>query len=270
MKEMQITPPKTWDELITILGKLQKKYMSVGIPGDITYLATRIYQSGGSLYNEDKSRSLLGSQNALTEFKNWTNLYTGYSLPLDYDAANRFRTGEMPLVIADYSFFNRISVLAPELKGYWDFTEIPGTVRADGTIDNTAVSTGTCLMMLSTTDNQNASWEFMKWLTSADTQSEYGRQLESLMGVSARLASANIEAMKNLPWKTEEYRKLSSQWNKTRGIPEVPGSYYVSRNVDNALRHVISYSDDPQEVLKEYALSINEEIQSKRSEFGLE
>ena len=40
--------------------------------------------------------------------------------------------------------------------------------------------------------------------------------------------------------------------------------------MDNALRNVINYGTDPQEVLKEYALTINEEIASKRHEFGLE
>ncbi len=270
MEEMQLSPPRTWDEMVVMLGELQKKHMTVGIPGDISYLATRIYQSGESLYNEDKSRSLLGSQTALTQFKDWTNLYTGYSLPLDYDAANRFRTGEMPLVIADYSFFNRISVLAPELKGFWGFDQIPGTIREDGTIDNTAASTGACLMMLASAKQPQASWEFMKWWTSEEIQIEYGRQLEGLLGVAARHNSANIKAMKSLPWKTDEYKKLFAAWQNTRGIPEVPGSYYVPRNVENALRRVLSYSDDPQEVLKEYGLTINDEIQNKRREFGLE
>ncbi len=270
MKEMHLSPPRTWDELVVMLGELQKKYMTVGIPGDLSYLATRIYQSGGSIYNQDKSRSLLGSQNALTQFKNWTNLYTGYSLPLDYDAANRFRTGEMPLVVADYSFYNRISVLAPELKGFWDFDQIPGTIREDGTIDNTAASTGTCLMMLASAKQPQASWEFMKWWTSQEIQVEFGRQLEALLGVAARHNSANIEAMKHFPWKTSEYKKLWEGWQNTRGIPEIPGSYYVPRNVENALRNVLSYSNDPQEVLKEYALSMNDEIQNKRREFGLE
>ncbi|HIW73291.1 MAG TPA: extracellular solute-binding protein [Firmicutes bacterium] len=270
LEELGITPPETWDDLYTVIGELQKKYMTVGIPGDISYLATRIYQDGGSLYNEDKSRSLLGEQEALTQFRDWTNLYTSYSLQLDYDAANQFRTGEMPIVISDYSFFNRMSVLAPELKGMWDFQEIPGTLREDGTIDTTAASTGTSTMMLATTEMPEEAWEFMRWWSSEEIQSEYGRQLESLMGVSARLQSANVEAMQGLPWKQSELRKLTAQWENTRGIPEIPGSYYVSRNVDNALRNVINYGTDPQEVLKEYALTINEEIASKRHEFGLE
>ncbi|HCA29222.1 MAG TPA: hypothetical protein DEP23_06530 [Ruminococcaceae bacterium] len=76
--------------------------------------------------------------------------------------------------------------------------------------------------------------------------------------------------MKHFPWKTSEYKKLWEGWQNTRGIPEIPGSYYVPRNVENALRNVLSYSNDPQEVLKEYALSMNDEIQNKRREFGLE
>ena len=270
LEELGLEPPETWEDLYTVVGDLQKKYMTVGIPGDMSYLATQILQNGGTLYNDDKSRSELGSQLALTQFKNWTNLYTSYELPLDYDAANRFRTGEMPIVIADYSFFNRISVLAPELKGLWDFQMIPGTEQADGSISHTALAGGSCAMMLATSDKQEEAWEFLRWWTDEDTQTEYGRQLENQMGVAARHASANMNAMKNLPWTTAERNKLFAQWEQVQGLPEVPGSYYVARNVDNALRNVLSYGNDPQEVLKEYAISINEEIASKREEFGLE
>ena len=270
LEELGLEPPETWEEMYTLVGDLQKKYMTVGIPGDMSYLATQILQNGGTLYNEDKSRSELGSQLALTQFKKWTNLYTSYELPLDYDAANRFRTGEMPIVISDYSFFSRISVLAPELKGLWDFQMIPGTERADGTIDHTAMGGGTCAMMLATSDKQEEAWEFLRWWTDEDTQTEYGRQLENQLGVAARHTSANVKAMNNLPWTTAERTKLFAQWEQVAGLPEVPGSYYVARNVDNALRNVLSYGNDPQEVLKEYAISINEEIASKREEFGLE
>ncbi len=270
LEELGLEPPETWEEMYTLVGDLQKRYMTVGIPGDMSYLATQILQNGGTLYNEDKSRSELGSQLALTQFKNWTNLYTSYELPLDYDAANRFRTGEMPIVISDYSFFSRISVLAPELKGLWDFQMIPGTVQEDGTIDHTAMGGGTCAMMLATSDKQDEAWEFLRWWTDEDTQTEYGRQLENQLGVAARHTSANVNAMKNLPWTTAERTKLFAQWEQVEGLPEVPGSYYVARNVDNALRNVLSYGNDPQEVLKEYAISINEETASKREEFGLE
>ena len=40
--------------------------------------------------------------------------------------------------------------------------------------------------------------------------------------------------------------------------------------MDNALRNVLTYGNDAQEVLKEYVGDINREIQIKRREFGLE
>mgnify|MGYP000662018356 FL=1 len=61
-----------------------------------------------------------------------------------------------------------------------------------------------------------------------------------------------------------------AQWKNTVGVEEVPGSYYVARNINNALRNVVSYDNDPQEVLKEYTLTINEEIRKKRDQYKLD
>ena len=43
------------------------------------------------------------------------------------DFPNRFRTGEMPIGIVDYTTYNMLTVMAPEIKGLWDFTMVPGS-----------------------------------------------------------------------------------------------------------------------------------------------
>ena len=70
----------------------------------------------------------------------WTDFYELYKLPLlAFNPQNRFRTGEMPLVINNYPFYNILEVFAPEIgkRGKWGFTLVPGTMREDGTIDRT-------------------------------------------------------------------------------------------------------------------------------------
>ena len=53
-------------------------------------------------------------------------------------------------------------------------------------------------------------------------------------------------------------------------IPEIPGGYYTSRNVDNAFKAVIYNNTNPREALNYYNKQINAEILRKREEFGLE
>lgn len=63
---------------------------------------------------------------------------------MTYDFSNRFRNGEMPIGISDFvSTYNQLSVFAPEINGQWEFVEVPGTLKADGSVDHTTIAAGT-------------------------------------------------------------------------------------------------------------------------------
>ena len=199
----------------------------------------------------------------------WTNLYSNYKLPLSYDAANRFRTGEIPLLIADYTLYNTLTVFAPELKGEWGFCPVLGMENEDGTINNAVASTGTACMIFEYSQKQQQAWEFIDWWTDAPQQSRFGKDMESLLGPSAKYPTANIEALQQLSWPTQDFESLSQQMQTVVGIPEVPGGYFTPRHVNNAFRKVTNTFADPRETLLEYVRVINREITAKREEFGL-
>ena len=109
----------------------------------------------------------------------------------------------------------------------------------------------------------------MKWWASIDTQVRFGREIEALLGSSARYATANINAFSQLAWSADDIEVLTEQWHWTVGIREVPGGYYTGRHITNACRKVMTDKDDPRETIIDYAIKIDEEIVKKRSEFGL-
>lgn len=279
LKELGIEVPQTWEDVIRILPVLQKKQMNFGLPVPIseqnmgagmTAYATFLLQNGGALYKPGGKASDLDSDTAVREFGGWTGLYTNYELPLQYDFVNRFRIGEVPIGIADYSTYNMLSVFAPEINGLWDFALVPGTKKSDGTIDHSVPGGGNAAVILRQTTDKEASWAFLKWWTDAKTQSLFGREMESLLGTAARYPTANLEAFSQLPWTVNEYAKLQQQWRWVKGIPEVPGGYYTARYVDFAFKKVLNDKENPGEVLPEYVKVINEEIAAKRKEFGLD
>jgi len=94
--------------------------------------------------------------------------------------------------------------------------------------------------------------------------------MESLMGASARHPTANIVAAEQLPWPTKDYKALNTQRQWVIGNPEVPGGYFTPRHLNNAFRKVINEGADPRETLLDYVRIINDEIDNKRKEFGLE
>ena len=93
--------------------------------------------------------------------------------------------------------------------------------------------------------------------------------MEALLGASARYATANINAFKQLAWTADAIEVLTEQWEQTVGIREVPGGYFTGRHIANAVRKVINDKDDPRETILDYAITINEELTKKRKEFCL-
>jgi ABC-type glycerol-3-phosphate transport system substrate-binding protein len=277
MEELEIDVPDTWDDLIDILPIIQKNNMNVGIPSvanpaavDFSNFLAHLYQRKGALYNEEGSRTLLDTEIAIEAFDVYTKFYTHYKVPVVYDFVNRFRTGEIPLGFADYTWFNTLEVFAPEIRGYWGFSRMPGLKLADGSVDR-SVPLGTLPCMMFTNAKQPLlAWEFLKWWVSTETQLRFGRELESVMGAAARYPTANYEAFKRLSWGSEQMAVLDEQRAWTVGTPEVPGGYFVSRHITNAVRRILNEGQDTRETLLDYTITINDELIKKRKEFGLE
>ncbi|MCJ8009937.1 extracellular solute-binding protein [Lederbergia wuyishanensis] len=278
-EEYGLKVPETWDELYEILPALQKNHMEMALPLDppaqmVNLIPNQtftmmLFQNDGKLYKEKDIGSALDSEMSMEAFKNWTSLYTNYKLPLQFDFPNRFRTGEMPIGIADYTFYNHLSVSAPEIRGLWEFVQIPGTPQNDGTIRREVSSSGTSAILMEQSKNKEASWEFLKWWTSKEVQVRFGREMEGLMGAAARYPTANIEALKELPWPVKDYEQLEKQWQWVRGVPEVPGGYFTGRHLDNAFREVVNNGTNPREALNDFIIYIDDEIRVKRKEFNL-
>lgn len=229
-----------------------------------------LHQKGIAAYKEDSVATNLDSRAVAFTFKQLTDFFTLYNIPLEYNIADRFRLGELPLVITDYGLYNTLQVFAPELRGKWGFTVVPGTVQPDGSINRSVPAFSTGAVILSGSNKKDQAWEFLKWWTSKETQVEFGRELESLMGSAARYASANVEAVQELPWRPNEIRTLLEQWEWVEGIPPVLGGYYVTRQFDWLFRAVVLDHEPLWESIQDYDEAANKEVERKRREFGYE
>ncbi len=270
LKDLGLKLPATWEEFYECLAVIQKNNMNVGIVPDWTTYAMFLYQHGGEYYKDGGLASGLDTEAAVTAFQQWTGNYVNYDLPVTFDFANRFRTGEMPLAIGDYTNYNYLSVFAPEIKGLWGFTEVPGYVDSQGNKDHSVSAWETASVIMATSDRQEEAWKFLKWWMSNQTQTDYGNEIENVLGVAGRVATANVTALKNLPWSNTDYRQLVKQLDWVKALPEVPGGYFTERHIKNAFYTVYSSKEDPRETLQDYVKTINNEIENKRKEFGLD
>jgi len=283
--ELNLTAPNTWDDVISMIPDLQKHNLEVYLPVPITQgaivnlppnpiFSTMFYQNDGEFYIDNQTECGFNEGMGPEIFERWTQFYTDYSFPVEANFVNRFRSGQMPIGISYYNVYNTLSVFAPEIRGKWNFVAVPGTEYEDEfgvtQIRREAVSSTSGVMIMDQSTKKDASWEYLKWWTSSEIQVQFGRNMEGILGAAARYPTANVEALGQLPWTVEEYEKLYEQWQWIKGIPEVPGSYMTGRHLDNAFRLVIDESSNPRETIYDYVQVINDEINKKRREFGLD
>ena len=103
--------------------------------------------------------------------------------------------------------------------------------------------------MMAGKNQQEASWEFVKWWNSADVQLSYANTLEAVMGTAARYPAANPEVLKQLPWSNKELNQILTQLENTVGIPAVPGYYMNTRMIQYAFNEVVANLANPRETV---------------------
>lgn len=282
-EEYDLKVPTTWDEYIEAASILYRNNLEASLPytqittvaqintgvGSLSLLPTMIMQMGGQLYKEDGSSTDLTSATAIKAFEFWTDFYTEYKFPVTADFFNRFRLGIMPLGIQAYTQYINLTMAAPEITGKWQMAPIPGFKQEDGSINNVQAGAGTGCGILKVSKNPHLGWEFLKWWTSAATQLEYSNNCESILGVSGRVATANVEALTKMGWTNESIKNLLAQLRMMQEVPEVPGSYYTSRCIDQAYWNVVNTGKNAKDMIIKWAEIADTEIQRKREQYNV-
>ena len=272
--DLGLSVPNTWDEFNAIMPILVSKNYDIGMSHDIGVFNTFVYQYGGELYSGSGTTISFDKDVTLDAFTELCKFFTTYNFPLKFDAANRFRSGEMPMFIGDYiTYYNQFTVFAPELKGLWGFTTVPGTVQEDGTVNKSIVTTmNSIVIMMDAADRgtDQAGFNFIKWWMSADIQGMYANELVALLGPAGKYATANRDAFKDMSWTANELAEIENQFAYLKGVPEMPGSYIIARNIEFAFLDVYNNDAIPSESLQNYTNTINAEFTRKREELTRE
>ena len=315
LAELNQEVPETWSDLLKILPVFQANNMDIGVTY-VNALDFMVYQMGGNMWKYTDSNIYeskyagakidLDSEIALEAFEFVCRLYTDYSFPVTFDTANRFRTGEMPIVIGDYaSIYNTLVVYATDIAGLWEFSSLPGsfekniykdsegkvhyksdilssaqakaeglTLVSEGKYNYNSLATVAATIILKGSEKDlktlKASWNFVKWQTSASVQATYGNRIVALIGPAAKYETANLKAIDDLSWTATEKAAIKNQMAHMDAIVNYPGSYIYSRYMKFAFLDAYNKDSTPHDAMMSYIDAINDEIKRKREEFGLE
>jgi len=267
-EQLKLKVPDTWDDVYNILPTLQEKGMTMFYPTK-DYLPF-FYQNGEDFYSADGLTNNLGSNASVKAFKQWTDLYTKYYLPLETPVFfNHFRDGDMPIGIADFNTYVQLQVAAPEITGQWKIAPVPGVRQHDGEVARWTAQPISAAMIMKKSDKQEQAWEFLKWWTSYETQVRYSSDIESFYGMEFRWNTANLQAMSSLSWPQEDVRTIREQARWVKNAPYVPGYYYLGREMDFAWIRTVLERMPPLESLEMAEVSLQREMDRKQEGFGI-
>ena len=289
LNDIGIEPPETWDEFIEAIAVLNRAFLEIGLlpPLNPAALGSTIFepgepftmlqlQTGNNFYRKDETgmyvETNFDTESSIEAFRKWTRFYTVYQFEQTYDPFTRFRTGQMPIVIMPYPFFNQLNAAAPEIRGLWNFRHVPGTVRlnekGEKILDISASSGATCGLIFNKAPDHEAAWDFLVWLTSDDIQTRFGQNMESMLGPLGRYETANKNALANLAWTASQLNRLTTQMDALIEIPMIPANYSATRHIKNAFRAVVNDHYPARSALNSYNRDINAEIRRKNAELA--
>lgn len=265
LERLNLEVPDTWEDVYKMLPTLQQNNLNMPPVPNTPFF----FQNGADFFTEDGMKTALSEQKGFQSFKEWTDLYNMHAVERQLASFYQsFRSGLIPIGIADISTYIQLTVAAPELNGLWGIAPVPGVRQPDGTVARWMSGGMQTDVIFKSTDKAEEGWEFLKWWTSAEVQERYGMDLEMLNGVTFRWNTSNIEAFVELPWKPEDLKSILEQWRWFKEIPNVPGSYFLGREMDNAWNRTVVDGMNYRGSLEIAIKDIEREMYRKLQEFN--
>ena len=270
-----LEPFDTMDEVVLNLPILHQQglnffYPTAGMAAMKIFAGTMpvVYQNGGYFYGETIHRTAFNEQATIEGFKKLTDLFTIYNIPYDVPSFyQQFRDGSLPVGVADYGAYNLLTNAAPEIANLWDIALMPGYADESGEVLRYSSGGAESSIIFSDTEMKDESWEFMKWWSSVETQTNFGTTLQTSFGKEFMWNTANLGAFTNLPWKTQHKEVILAQSEWVVEVPRVLGTYMVEREISNAYNSVVLDGVDLRRAIDLATKRINRETNRKLEEF---
>jgi multiple sugar transport system substrate-binding protein len=251
-----VEAPTTWDEYKTFAQALKDQGAKSGVslpPGGFDswqYVAPLAWQDGGDILDADG--------NFAFDTEAWKNAFTFYDSFFDEGIAEptRFETGEIEQEFIDGtvgSFFSgpfHVGLLREQ--GGEEFADKFAVAQVPGETSRTSFTGGGNLAVFNDSENRDASWKFVRWLSEPETQIEW-------YGISTDLPST-MAAFDDPQFAEDPYLSVfATQLEDSKAPPAIPTWAQVSAVIDQELEKVTrgdTTVDDAIATIQDQATSI--------------
>ena len=256
LEELGLSVPESWDDLERTLEVLNQKELTAGIGSPSDFSAENAFmlmlsQSGENFVGSELD---LSQEYAKKAFARYSELYNKYGCPQDYDAVQLFKSGRMPIVIADYAEFYGKLCEESELRSLWKIAHVPGTQRKTETgneiLDFSANSNSLGAVIFTQCKDVAKAWDYISWFSQSEIQTEFGVMHEALdCGI---YASSNLTSVANLRDTAIDYNRLRLQSSRINAIPKNTMSKALERGIYAAFIEAQKGKRSPEELIAQY------------------
>lgn len=277
LNELGLQVPKTWDDLYTMLPKLQanKKNFYTAFAfkegqAEVVYadVSMFLWQNGADWYTPDLKRSGLDTPNAIKGFKEFTELFTKRGIPKAAESFMGFKQGELPLMLTSMWQYANIEMAAPELKGKWGVALVPGTQQADGSINHAAYIGGMTFALFKGSKRTDDGFAWLKWYLSPEIQGEMAKRVAKEVPGSIFIP-ANSNALNSLPIPSDHIKVVMEQAKASIAPAYALAPESVTQRFINfAAYEAVVEGRDPEAAIKKAARDMTAELEKKQKEYA--
>ena len=231
-----VEPPTTWEEAKTFSAALQEQGAKSGVslpPGGFDswqYISPNAWQDGGDILSEDGTEFTFDTEAWKAAFEYYNSYFEeGIAEP------TRFETGEIEQEFIDGtvgSFFSgpfHVGLLREQ--GGEDFADKFAVAMVPGESSRTSFTGGGNLAVFNDSENRDASWKFVRWLSEPETQIEWYE-------ISTDLPSTTA-AFEDPQFADDPYLSVfAEQLADSKAPPAIPTWAQVSAVIDQELEKV--------------------------------
>lgn len=271
LKDLGIGSINTWDELKQSLPKMQARnttfslqwFMTETLYADVNMF---MWQRGADDYNKDLTKSGYDDPQAIAAFKDYVELYTKYKIPLEIPAFQAFVNGELAIALQYPNFYMNLVHAAPQIAGKWSMVQAPG-YNIGGQLNRTTTGGGSSVGIFETSKKKNEAWEYIRWLTSEETQVEVSNRIMSqIKGALFLPANRNALSKVNIGQAAiETYQKALN--TATSSVYGLVAPRHRRRYLQFAAQKAVLNNVNPEQAMKEAAAEHNSEIVKKQKEY---
>lgn len=256
-----LTPPKTWDELVEVAGKLKEgdKYRYSMQP-DAFHPTQFIYENGGSLLNSDNTKAVFNSPEAVEAVQFYSDLLLKHDVAIEWTVdkgafIQGIKDGRIGMFSDGPYMMGVLKTGAPEMSGMWKVAPHPiGKAGAGSYLG------GTGLIVPEKAEHKDAAWKFIQFCFDEKEMTAPFTKAGASPALTAALEAPELSAPDSYFGGENAFACFLEAMNTAKPFPYVRSWDEISGYFGTAMEQILLGKSSVKDALDEAAAKADEAL----------